>query len=246
MIFLSIGCSCALGHSSSRAVSHTSWEIATLWHATYWVSGAVKAVTALASVPTAILLIRLLPDAFQIPSYDALRAEIADRERTQARFEGLLEAAPDAVVVVKQGEISPGERSGGEVFGYRRENILGSRLRSWSRSGLGRNREPEGFFAEPRREMGAGLELLGLRKDGTEFPVEISLSPLETERVLVSSAIRDIRRRKKADQKFRGLLEAAPDAMVVIIAKARSSSSTRRWKIFGYQREELLGNRIEM
>src|SRR5260370_1425076 len=105
-----------------------------------------------------------------------------------------------------------------------------------------------GFFADPKvRSMGSGLELYGLRKDGAEFPIEISLSPLETEEgTLVSSAIRDITERKRAEDKFRGLLESAPDAMA-IVGKSRRILlvNAQTEKLFGYPREELLGETVE-
>src|SRR6202051_4830968 len=62
-------------------------EVWTLWHANYWLSGAVKAVTALASAPTAILFVRLVPQALALPSPEALRREIADRKRAQEALE---------------------------------------------------------------------------------------------------------------------------------------------------------------
>src|SRR5438045_3358731 len=104
-------------------------------------------------------------------------------------------------------------------------------------------------FTQPRsRTMGMGLELYGLRKDGTEFPVEISLSPLKTEEgTLVMSAIRDISERKKAEQKFKGLLESAPDAIIIVNRQGDIvlvNSQTE--KLFGFSRAELLGQKIEL
>src|SRR5207244_1690799 len=105
------------------------------------------------------------------------------------------------------------------------------------------------FFGDPNiRPMGAGLELYGQRKDGTEFPVEISLSPLKTEEgTLVMSAIRDIGERKKAEQKFRGLLESAPDAIIIVNRQGNIvlvNSQTE--KLFGFSRAELLEQKIEL
>jgi PAS domain S-box-containing protein len=105
------------------------------------------------------------------------------------------------------------------------------------------------YVADPRvRTMGPALELRGRRKDGSEFPIEISLSPLVTdEGLLISSAIRDITERKKSEAKFRALLESAPDATVIVDAAGRIVlANSQTLQLFGYAREELLGKKVEI
>ncbi|WTY68580.1 PAS domain S-box protein [Streptomyces sp. NBC_01410] len=178
--------------------------------------------------------------------------DVSDRKAAEERFRGLLEAAPDAMVIVDDtGIIKLVNAQTEALFGYQRGELLGhpvellvpGRFRAHHaghRDGYANNRQV--------RPMGAGLELHGLRKDGTEFPVEISLSPLETaDGLLVSAAVRDVSDRKAAEERFRGLLEAAPDAMVIVddtgIIKLVNAQTEA---LFGYQRGELLGRPVEL
>lgn len=127
-------------------------------------------------------------------------------------FRGLLESAPDAMVIVDDtGTIRLVNAQTEALFGYRRDELLGhsveilvpGRFRdqhSAHRRGYAGNRQ--------FRPMGAGLELHGLHKDGHEFPVEISLSPLETaDGLLFSAAVRDVSERKRAEAELTRLYE---------------------------------------
>src|SRR5258706_260484 len=147
--------------------------------------------------------------------------EPVDKRESEAAYAGLvalLEAAPDAMVVVRgDGTIAMVNGQMQRTFGYSRDELVGQPIEKLVPAPLRANLLGQtvealvpprirgrhalhraGFFSDPRvRPMGSGLELYGLRRDGAEFPVEISLSPIEAdEGTLVAAAIRDISQRK--------------------------------------------------
>jgi PAS domain S-box-containing protein len=174
------------------------------------------------------------------------------RIQSEKRIRGLLEAAPDGMVIVDpEGTIVMVNAQMEKLFGYSRDEVVGRHVELLVPARF-KDVHPfhrAQYLKSPRlRPMGADLDLYALRKDSTEFPVEISLSPMESEEDnLVIAAIRDVTDRKRAEEKFRGLLESAPDAMVVVDEKGVIQLvNSQTEKMFGYDRVELIGEAVEV
>ncbi|SDL39770.1 PAS domain S-box protein [Pseudomonas indica] len=173
------------------------------------------------------------------------------REREE-RFRLVVEASPNAIVLVdSRGRIAMVNRQTEVMFGYSRDELLGQQVEMLlpdavraAHVGLREN-----FQKSPEtRRMGGNRELFGQHRDGRSIPLEVGLSPLRSGKdVLVQAVIIDISARKAAEERFRLVVEASPNAIVLVDSRGRIAMANQQTEqMFGYSRADLLGHPVEV
>jgi PAS domain S-box-containing protein len=179
----------------------------------------------------------------------AEREHAAEVRRSEARLRALLEAAPDPTVVIDENDriVFVNSRIHA-VFGYAPAELGGHSIETLVPEGIARRHAPHGVDAQAR-PTGVGLELHGRRRDGSQFPVEISLGPIQTdEGMLVCAAIRDLSERRRAEE-ARAYLAAIVDSTGDAIISERLDGTILTWnpgaeRMYGYSAEEMRGRSI--
>ncbi len=240
-------------------------EVWNLWHANYWLAGGVKAITAAASVPTAILLARLLPHAIQVPSTaqwmeanarlekdvrerKELELMLRTREANYRQQAELLDLTHDAIFVRSlDGTIQYWNRGAERMYGWQREEGLQKVSHE-----LLHTKFPIPL-PQIEKQVSENVpwegELVQRRRDGVEIIVSSRWAlRLEAGRPTGMLEVnRDITRRRIQENKFRNLLEAAPDAMVIVNQKGVIQLvNGQAERVFGYSRAELIGQPVEL
>ena len=193
--------------------------------------------------------------AGNLRGFSEFSRDLTESQEAGAKYRGLLEAAPDAMIVVNQdGEIVLLNLQAEKQFGYSRDELVGQQVTNIIPTGFAERLIADGNRTATEalaQQIGTGIELLARRKDGSQFPIELMLSPLENAAgILVTAAIRDISVRRAAvkhlaqtEGRYRGLLEAAPDAMVLVNQGGEIVLVNRQTEeMFGYRREKLVGS----
>jgi PAS domain S-box-containing protein len=193
-----------------------------------------------------------IPPAPALPIPEATEQIALALRKSEGRLRQVVESAPNALVMINQaGLIEMVNAQAERVFGFSRQEMLGQQIEMLVPERF-RGAHPglrDSFFVGPTsRPMGAGRDLFALRKDGSEFPVEIGLNPIETDDgTMVLSSIVDISSRKRLEERFRQVVESAPSAMVMINQRgAIEMVNAQAERVFGFGRDEMLGQSIEM
>ncbi len=143
--------------------------------------------------------------------------DITDRKMLEGKFQGLLEAAPDSIIIVNgEGEIGFVNKQAEQMFGYKKDELLGQKVERLLPPGIaaGHPLMRDSYFRDPSvRAMGSGRELVAVTASGASVPVEISLSPMRSEEgLLVFAAVRDITERRKMERELIASKERAEEA----------------------------------
>jgi PAS domain S-box-containing protein len=204
---------------------------------------------------TSSILTALRDPAGELQGFSEICRDVSETKEAEAKYRGLLEAAPDAMVVVNQtGEIVLLNVQAEKQFGYRRDELIGQKVTNIIPIGFAERliaddlRSAEEALAQ---QIGTGIELTALRKDGSEFPIEIMLSPLKSDDgMLVTAAIRDISVRKEAEhamqmseERYRLLVDGVKDYAILMLDPKGFVVSWNEGaeRIKGYKASEIIG-----
>lgn len=199
-----------------------------------------------------VLITALFQPDGKLIGYSQIIKDLSERRRIDERFRRVVESAPNAMVMVNHhGSIEMVNTQAERLFDYSRAEMLGQKIEILvpDRFRNGHPTKRDMFLHAPQsRPMGAGRDLFGRRKDGSEFPIEIGLNPIETdEGMMILSSIVDISERKRLEERFRRVVESAPNAMVMVNSRGKIEMvNTQAELLFQYTRAELLGQLIEI
>lgn len=180
----------------------------TFWFPVYRLSALVRAITGIVSWVTVFYLIKVLPQAFSMRSARELESEVELRRKAEDKFRNLLECAPDCMIIVNEaGDIQLVNAQTLKMFGYSREEMIGSSvaiLMPLRYDMISPFRVFRAFDTTRSTMVAPEFELFCTRKDGSEFPVEINLSPMESEEgLLITAAIRDVTEKREMERQIK-------------------------------------------
>jgi protein-histidine pros-kinase len=182
----------------------------------------------------------------------SIARDITERKQSEERLRQVIESSPSGIVMVDEdGQIVLVNAQVEAAFGYHRAELIGQPVEMLIPKRF-RQEHPHyraGFMADPKtRAMGAGRDLFGLRKDGSEFPIEIGLNPIRTDQgTMILSTVIDITERKHSEERLRQVIESSPSGIVMVDEDGQIVLVNAQVELaFGYDRSELIGQPVEM